>query len=448
MTSSADSAPQLPPALLARSQLAQVATDEANARKAAADAESSALALSQAKYKLLVPDLTGVATDIVDDKSTDVAFSGLVTYSALNKAADDIADRIAVKLGVPDKDDTPSILVTSQSDLLTNDLLWGAVSTGLDQLIEFADQVLAQVSESTVNLFGPVVAPPTEPGVTSAEVTSPAAVSAGFTGAALAGVGAAAFGPFGIAAAAATAIPSVASLLSSTTSIKSQSETITDLTTTTSVVSKVSDRLGRYTVLHEDFRLAPIRSNVGDRYQVLAGKRSALLFEQEKIQIAKNDQDLELSRAQQQQDAATKAKPAKAADSDLASKISAATESSASFGAALSLISGAISSIDAFSTTINTGAVGTRPPIAIASLYELLHLEGDEGIRYILSVKGLGGQSEEYTKDRRVGHDTYTTLADASISFMLFDAKTRKIISSGVANGVSSVQGRPGQAPT
>ena len=74
--------PPLPPSLLAREQEAQVATDEANARKAAADADTSALSLAQTKYKSLVPDLTGVATNAVDDKSTGVAFSGLTRLNS------------------------------------------------------------------------------------------------------------------------------------------------------------------------------------------------------------------------------------------------------------------------------------------------------------------------------------------------------------------------------
>ena len=71
-----------------------------------------------------------------------------------------------------------------------------------------------------------------------------------------------------------------------------------------------------------------------------------------------------------------------------------------------------------------------------------------DGFGYVLSVKGLGGQSEEYTKDRHVGFDTYTTLADASVAFMLYDVAARKIIKSGIANGVSSVHGRLGHPPS
>ena len=82
----------------ARYQEAQVQDDEAKARKAAADAAMSELTLTQARYKALVPDLTGVATNAVTDKSAGVAFSGLVTHSALNNAAKVIADRIAAKL--------------------------------------------------------------------------------------------------------------------------------------------------------------------------------------------------------------------------------------------------------------------------------------------------------------------------------------------------------------
>ena len=72
----------------------------------------------------------------------------------------------------------------------------------------------------------------------------------------------------------------------------------------------------------------------------------------------------------------------------------------------------------------------------------------DSGFGYVLMVKGLGGQSEEYTKDRHIGFDTYTTLADASVAFMLYDVTARKVIKSGIANGVSSVHGHLGHPPT
>ena len=60
-------------------------------------------------------------------------------------------------------------------------------------------------------------------------------------------------------------------------------------------------------------------------------------------------------------------------------------------------------------------------------------------------MKALGGRSEQYTKDRHVGFDTYTTLADASVSFMLYNVADQKIIESGIANGLSSVHGRLGK---
>ena len=66
MTTPSSSSP-LPPDLLARDQAAQVATDEANARQAAADASTSALTLAQTQYKSLVPNLTGVSADAVTE---------------------------------------------------------------------------------------------------------------------------------------------------------------------------------------------------------------------------------------------------------------------------------------------------------------------------------------------------------------------------------------------
>ena len=102
----------------------------------------SELTLTQARYKALIPDLTGVATNVVTDKSVGVAFSGLVTHSALNHAAEDIANRIADVLHGRDQGRKPVILVTSQTDLLTSDLLSTTVKECLDQLNKFANQLL------------------------------------------------------------------------------------------------------------------------------------------------------------------------------------------------------------------------------------------------------------------------------------------------------------------
>jgi hypothetical protein len=164
-----------------RTSIAQVVQAEADASKAVTDAQTSALTLAQTKYKALVPDFSTVATNVVDDKSTGVGFSGLVTYAALNHAAETVADRIVAALprdqvdvlapaaGVlaasdagpasepeaasdagpasesrekTQKTKPQTILVTSQSDLLTNDLLAGAVTTALGQLSKFASDAI------------------------------------------------------------------------------------------------------------------------------------------------------------------------------------------------------------------------------------------------------------------------------------------------------------------
>jgi hypothetical protein len=435
----------LPPDLLARDQQAQVLTAEANARKAVTDADTSALTLAQNKYKSLVPDLTGVSASTVDDKSTGVAFSGLVTYSALHHAAEMIGLRIKPVLADPDPSRWATVLVTSQSDLLTSDLLASTVSSSLEKLLEFADKVLAEDKE------GP------KPATGQEWATLHTEIAAGAVATALAGglgaVTTAGLGPLGIGAAAAAAIPSIISLFSSTTTVKDQTENITDLATTTAVVAAAANELAGYTVVHEDFRLAPEESPILNKYRELADKRMALVFQQEQVQKTKNDADLKLSRAQQQQDAAKKATPPKPDDPDLDTQVNDAQNASANAAASLAVISGTINSIDAFTTAVNATAAGSRSPLAIAVLSELLHQDkgngaSADGIGYVLSVKGLGGQSVEYTKNRHVGTDSYTTLADAPVAFMLYDLKERKIISSGIANGVSSVHGRLGHPPT
>ncbi len=77
------------------------------------------------------------------------------------------------------------------------------------------------------------------------------AVLAGTIAATAAGLG---LGPIGLDAAAVAAIPSIISPFSSTTTVRDHAEDITDLATTSAVVSAVAQRLGSYTVMHGDFR--------------------------------------------------------------------------------------------------------------------------------------------------------------------------------------------------
>ena len=78
-------------------------------------------------------------------------------------------------------------------------------------------------------------------------------------------------GPVGLAAAAAAAVPSIISLFSSTTTVKDHTEDITDLTTTTSVLAAVAHRFGGYTLVDEDFRLAPEESQIREGLRTASG---------------------------------------------------------------------------------------------------------------------------------------------------------------------------------
>ena len=383
-----DSVNPLPPPLLARSQLAQVATDEANARKAAADADNSALTLAQSKYRSLVPDLTGVNTNAIVDKSADVAFAGKVTYAALGKAAAEVANRLSPAL-ISDKS-ACTILVTSQSDLLTNDLMRTSVRDGLADLITFINKVLERTEQDGAGQPAPADGsgaaglrglPSPQPAVAAAAV--PAAAGLG-----LAAAGAAALGPFGIAAAALAAVPSIVSLFSATTTVKSQSETISDLAVTTAMVAAVSEHgeLGHCVAVHEDFRFAPASSVIRQSYQQLAGKRADLVIRQEQVQLAKNQADLALARAVAQDAVWKAARPKPAGDGagngadppedpQITEQIDDATKASADAAAVLSLISAALTSTDAFTSAVNTTAAGARSPLAIAMLSEQLHSE-------------------------------------------------------------------------
>jgi hypothetical protein len=500
MSSTDPPAPPLPDDLLKRQQEAQVLQTEANARKAALDAESASWKVTQDKYKSFVPDLTSVATNAVTDSSTGVAYSGLVTYSALGHAAEMIAEQVHrvlaerrttpgqpdtasnsddSKLGDPSSQatpesgsgeegpavavDTPTILVTSQSDLLTNDLLARAVEKGLEQATRFADHVLeiasGEVDRASTDqpvrariAFEAYLGAIEEP-ASAALLGNAANAAAAANTAAVSGAGAAAAiaagaasGPVGLAAAAVSAIPSILSLFSSTTTVKSHDEELSDLSATTAVVGALLASNDACVVAHEDFRLSPDDSHVQQSYDELTAKRAALLIMQEKVQGLKNAADMTLAQAQVLVDAAQKETPPRT-DDQAVENLEKATFKSANAGALLSLMAAALTGIDSLVTSVNSVAAGSRSPLAIAILNESLREPGQGALDFVLAVKGLGGQSEEYTKDRHVGVDTYTSLADASISYMLFDVGAKAIVKAGLTSGVSSVHGTLGKPP-
>ena len=229
-------------------------------------------------------------------------------------------------------------------------------------------------------------------------------------------------------------------------------------------------KLSGYKLVHEDFRLAPAESHIRKDYQQLADKRAQLIFMQAQMQAIEKESEPEVKAdparsLEREQPAAYVIEiperdeaiglaliPDRETERVAETDEAGTNEPAAPFvpintAAQLAVISGAITSIDAFTTAVNATAAGARSPLAIASLNELLHRADADGISYVLSVKGLGGQSAEYTKDRHVGFDTYTTLADASVSFMLYNVDKQRIIKSGIVNGVSSVHGRLGKPP-
>ena len=52
-------------------------------------------------------------------------------------------------------------------------------------------------------------------------------------------------------------------------------------------MAAVADKLDGFTVVHEDFRLAPQASQIRTAYQRLAEKRAALAIRQEAVQAIK-----------------------------------------------------------------------------------------------------------------------------------------------------------------
>jgi hypothetical protein len=452
VTDMTDSNPlPLPPDLQRRQWEAEVAKAEADAKKAALDAASSSFTLAQSQLKSLVPDLSGVNLNTVDDKTTDVAFSGVITYTAVANAAMVIAERIEsviLKEGRQSR-----VLVTSEQDLISADTVYETVLGTLADLAAFADSVLADTA--TPERPAELVAAPQPHDLPLGHRSMMFAATPILGLAAGAGLAALTGGiaPLALAAGSvvASAVPSLLSLLSTTTTIKDHTEQISDLAAASAVIAEIS-RLPNLLVTHDDFRLMPTPpeepsdSTLAAKYHALSRRRTDLLLRKAALQEGKNDADLRLARAMAAMDAENKkADDAKQPAPPPPDELATATRDSANSAALIALTDAAIGGIDAFTAAIGSASAGIRPPITIALLAETLRLKW---IDYVLMVKSLGGQSQEVLQDRHLGADTYTILGDASIDYLLLDVETGVLASAGVVTGLGVARGKVGEIPT
>ena len=114
-----------------------------------------------------------------------------------------------------------------------------------------------------------------------------------------------------------------------------------------------------------------------------------------------------------------------------------------------------MTTIDQFVSVANSSSIGGRSALAIAALAQQWTVPDEAAtgtgrnrpFPFLLLVKALGGHAEQFTKDPKIGHDSYTSMADASISFMVLDVASNTVIRSGICTGTTLIHGEVGKAP-
>jgi hypothetical protein len=406
-------------------------TAQANARAAEVKADSDGAAARLALAKSFVPDLGSVKPDTTDVKASTPSLVSLLSFAALKKISEKIADEVDAALPA----DAAPVLVTAELDLATADASYVEVDRGISHLIEAADKLLSELE------------PPAED--TEAVQEMPALPRGGLMlGSSLkfvvgaAGLAATAFSG-GVAApavlageAAAAVIPGLLSLLGRDSTLLAGTMDASDAATTAGVSGSLKQRRPDLKVIHDDFRLLP-QADVLLRVDELADNRVQLTTWELKLTTDKGAADKKLADLQ-------------AAEQPDARQIAEVTEQSTILGAKLKLVQTMGTTIDAFTTGINVVSPGAkRSPLETAALHEELHdRQGRFG--YVLFVKANTGDVDERIIQRRivfVKDSEFSSAADITVTYMLLETGDSSIVSAGSVTGVVHAHGSVGSKP-
>ena len=196
----------------------------------------------------------------------------------------------------------------------------------------------------------------------------------------------------------------------------------------------------------------------------LSTKRQRLIGQKLLLVDQKSQLDADLTSAKAKQKLAEKAlaNAGKNPSPDLAKDLEAilkdiallnrqATDAALRIGLTDSLVS----SIDTFGAAIRIVPDGARrSAIATAALHEFLHKPQPangttEQISHILLVKAQPGQAQQLIDDRPFWFkDTFSTMVDVSVTYVLIEAPSSHLVASGTLTGTAKARGKIGDEPT
>ena len=214
-----------------------------------------------------------------------------------------------------------------------------------------------------------------------------------------------------IASIAASVVPQAISLLLPKRSLAVSAITVDDLAASAEVLGALLTlKIG---AVHDDFQMVG-SGEVYSTFQTLQGLRRDLAKEKLLLPVASADVPL---------------------DEETKRKVAA--------------IDSLVAAIDTFaSAATSAGASAGRPALATAAIYGLLRT-GEKRISHVLLVKSQSGSMSEHREDRPlIMADTFTTIADVHLTFMVLDTKTGELVDAGTSTATAVASGKIGEVPT
>jgi hypothetical protein len=402
---------------------------EAEDQQAIEEAKLKSAEARQKQLSALIPDLSKVTPGSLETKGETPLFGPSLAQRAAAAAAARAAKRVGETIG--GALGSARVLVTSDADLATSDAVYVEVLSGLGGLIIAAEKLMADVEPATP-------APAQETESFRAQFVGPALVP--------------------LVEALASALPGALSLLSAHRTLSTSPVTVDSFAAAAVVAGELSQKTPKPAIFHDDFRLLPEGGAVQDKVASLAEKRTELVGLKITLEDRKSTESARLGELKAEvKESEEKISEAKKADRDglrpaldkLHGEVAECEVAVGECAVRVGLIDSTTDAIDKFTTSMQTTAAGaTHSPLVAAILREQLHRDcGDaKKFTHVLLVKAEPGSAQQLVDDRPLMFkDKFTTIATATVSYMLIETTGGSVLRSGSIGGEAKVQGTVGK---
>ena len=404
---------------------AAVLAKESEHRQSAAEADLAASTARRTSLGALLPDLSSVPASKLDVTGDQLLWAPVAAHRALEKAAEEIKKRLADALPAQG----PTVLVTTDADLVRAETAYQEVTTGITQLTTAAGKVLEELDRKPDSVNDASLSPVSD-----------------------------------AIAAIAAALPGVLSMFTADRRVTSKAQSVSDHAAVAAVIGALDPLDASRSFAHATFRLLRA-SNVYQDLTALNDTVETVKARKIGIDHEKNAATTALSIGQKELDEALaeEAKRAKAGEpvdsalsariDSVAQRIDAAKDQIADLESKLTYIEMLLGSTGGFLEVIKQPSEsGGRSPLDVAVIHERLHKSVDDGtseFSHVLLLTVEGGSGYQSISNRPLWfQDKFSTSVDVSLSFMLLHTASNAIRASGVVTRTASAYGNIGAKMT